>query len=662
MRAIIERIFGTTKGQKRRTTRPSLEALEDRAVPALFGGLGVTANLWITDAFLVNDAGDRIDSTAVGEMVHVKATFKSLAIPAGSMTVSASIDDGPAQTMPFQIDATFPGEVSWFAKLGTFALRPGTHNVHVVIDANNDYHELNPNDNVKDFSVTPDAKPPQFIIPLGGIPNFNWTIMNYVDNDPAKDSSSDYRGGDFTYEGHRGVDIVLPTFAQMDQGVPVLAAALGTVVDTDTGHFDRSIVADNSQPVNFVTLDNGNGWQTIYLHLRKDSHFVNTGDLVTPREQIGWVGSSGDSTDAHLHFEVHHNGDVVDTFLDADTYWSNPDNDPAFRTYAGDLPSGVLDLGTSASDPETLLNVKERPVAPTDPAGFTAGSQVFAWAILRDVHPGHTISFVWHRPDGSTFGEGTIWAPPTDGSDFGMRFGHRSASITLPTDIESGDWNFAVLDNGTELSRNTFRVIGTPQVSFAVARSSGSESVGTVVLDVVLSQPSDQTVTVNYAFTGGTATGMLGTKSTKLGPIAIPGIIALGLGADYLYDNGTLTFAPGQTQQQIRFTVLNDGTAERNETVEVTLSGAVNSRQGTTTHTYTILDDDGGVAPIPQPPLPPTVGGQQNLPVAIVPQGNSFEQTPVSKSRGHHRKGGHPIHVIHHGHRPSSHRHGKVRR
>src|SRR5205814_433386 len=84
-----------------------------------------------------------------------------------------------------------------------------------------------------------------------------------------------------------------------------------------------------------------------------------------------------------------------------------------------------------------------------------------------------------------------------------------------------------------------------PTVSFAAASSSGAESVTPANLLVSLSAVSAKTVTVDYAATGGTATGA---------------------GIDYTLVSGTLTFAPGVTSQSIPISVVDDSINELNET------------------------------------------------------------------------------------------------
>ncbi|HUW82091.1 MAG TPA: Calx-beta domain-containing protein, partial [Phycisphaerae bacterium] len=111
-----------------------------------------------------------------------------------------------------------------------------------------------------------------------------------------------------------------------------------------------------------------------------------------------------------------------------------------------------------------------------------------------------------------------------------------------------------------------------PVVGFDLAASSGDESVTPANLAVSLSAAYVQTVTVDYAVTGGTATGG---------------------GVDYTLAAGTLTFDPNDISKTVAITIVNDGLVEADETIQVTLSNPTNATLGTNTvHTYTILDND----------------------------------------------------------------------
>jgi murein DD-endopeptidase MepM/ murein hydrolase activator NlpD len=55
---------------------------------------------------------------------------------------------------------------------------------------------------------------------------------------------------------------------------------------------------------NFVLIDHGDGEYSLYAHLRPGSLRVRPGDLVKAGQPIGSLGSSGNSTEPHLHFQV----------------------------------------------------------------------------------------------------------------------------------------------------------------------------------------------------------------------------------------------------------------------------------------------------------------------------------------------------------------------
>src|SRR5205823_5988324 len=114
--------------------------------------------------------------------------------------------------------------------------------------------------------------------------------------------------------------------------------------------------------------------------------------------------------------------------------------------------------------------------------------------------------------------------------------------------------------------------VSLPIVTFTTASSSGAESVTSANLTVSLSPASGLTVTVDYAVTGGTATGG---------------------GVDFTLNAGTLTFAPGVTNQNIAVVIVDDVIDEPNETIVVTLTNPTKATLGATTaHTYTINDND----------------------------------------------------------------------
>jgi len=64
---------------------------------------------------------------------------------------------------------------------------------------------------------------------------------------------------------------------------------------------------------NYVIIDHGDGWQTLYAHQVKLN--VRVGEWVKRGQVIGWVGSTGNSLGCHLHFETRKNGRQYNPFL-----------------------------------------------------------------------------------------------------------------------------------------------------------------------------------------------------------------------------------------------------------------------------------------------------------------------------------------------------------
>jgi Peptidase family M23 len=92
---------------------------------------------------------------------------------------------------------------------------------------------------------------------------------------------------------------------------PVVAAAAGTVVDTEDG-LPNSTSLPHPPPIppigqtvgNHVTVRIGPGLYVLYAHLDPGTVKVHIGEKVTRGEMLGLIGSSGNSTTPHLHFQI----------------------------------------------------------------------------------------------------------------------------------------------------------------------------------------------------------------------------------------------------------------------------------------------------------------------------------------------------------------------
>lgn len=161
-------------------------------------------------------------------------------------------------------------------------------------------------------------------------------ILNYV-NAGLQSDPRDYTCGSLTYGEHRGTDFRLIDYVQMEQGVRVVAAAPGEVVEVRDGMpdanyrlFGRSAVTDRGLG-NWVQIAHGDGTVSIYGHLKRGSVVVGAGDQVVRGQMLGLVGMSGLTEFPHVHFEVNDRGSFLDPFtgglqhegcnLDGGTLW-----------------------------------------------------------------------------------------------------------------------------------------------------------------------------------------------------------------------------------------------------------------------------------------------------------------------------------------------------
>jgi hypothetical protein len=58
----------------------------------------------------------------------------------------------------------------------------------------------------------------------------------------------------------------------------------------------------------------GNGWQTLYCHMKRGSVVVESGDMVQAGDPLGQVGLSGLTNHPHIHLGVLRDGEIVDPF------------------------------------------------------------------------------------------------------------------------------------------------------------------------------------------------------------------------------------------------------------------------------------------------------------------------------------------------------------
>ncbi len=305
---------------------------------------------------------------------------------------------------------------------------------------------------------------PKFGFPIEGQLGADFFLVNHVDQDPAKGAISDYACGKQTYDGHQGTDFVLASFRRMDSGVHVLSAAAGRVVAVVDDRPDRNKVSVIERGFgNYIAIEHPGNWITYYAHNRKGSALVRAGDSVASGQRIALVGSSGNSEDPHVHFEVWR---VVDPFSGScsqqQSIWRNQ---PTYRT---DLR--VIDGGLTTWPPG-LDTLRERP--PTVSTLVQSDSSVTAWVLAQGLRSTDRYRIVWSAPDG------TQWYSFEADAGRESNYMYWWSWIRRP-DI-NGRWNVMITVNANEVYRASFDVTGVVGVPAERSTSFGIEQLRDVV-------------------------------------------------------------------------------------------------------------------------------------------------------------------------------------
>lgn len=138
---------------------------------------------------------------------------------------------------------------------------------------------------------------------------------------------------------HLGIDLVGANYTIDD----VIAHSSGVVILIQTGRVNNPGSTGNESYGNFVKIDHGNGWQTLYAHLQTVD--VVLGEDVIQGQLIGTMGNTGNSYGAHLHFEVWKDNVRVDPYQYLDRNLFENIAEPVLRDeQKNQLKVNVIDL------------------------------------------------------------------------------------------------------------------------------------------------------------------------------------------------------------------------------------------------------------------------------------------------------------------------------
>lgn len=280
-------------------------------------------------------------------------------------------------------------------------------------------------------------------------------IQQYPDHDPGT-AAKDYRCNAQTYDGHDGTDFRIPDKAAQARGVSVIAAAPGVVKamrdgvpDFDVGTYDKAKVKDINCG-NAVLIDDGNGWQTMYCHMRKGSVRVKTGDRVETGQVLGLVGQSGAAEFPHLHLTVRHNGKWVDPFADGaacgegQSLWSE-----AARAELAYHDGDVLNAGFTGG-PMTADDIERGGIALPD----RKSPALIAYVRALHLRAGDVQHLVIKAPDGGTLVESTSAPADHDKAQVQMWIGKKRGMTDWPAGTYSA--TYTVTRSGRTVLTRTF--------------------------------------------------------------------------------------------------------------------------------------------------------------------------------------------------------------
>ena len=233
-----------------------------------------------------------------------------------------------------------------------------------------------------------------------------WAISNYVDHNQAfPNQVQDWNCGTRTYDtsagyNHAGIDIYTWPFTwyQLENNQSwAVAAAPGTIIYKAGSNSDRSCNFNSAQ-WNAVYIRHADGSIAWYGHLKRNSLTTKAvGQTVETGEFLGVVGSSGNSTGPHLHFEVYNSQEqLVDPYAGTCNTWE-PVNDSWWTTQKPYLNTKINAFMTHSAPPvfPTCPNI-ETPNFKTD---FNVGETVYVAVYLTDQLPGTTATIRLTRPN-----------------------------------------------------------------------------------------------------------------------------------------------------------------------------------------------------------------------------------------------------------------------
>jgi murein DD-endopeptidase MepM/ murein hydrolase activator NlpD len=229
----------------------------------------------------------------------------------------------------------------------------------------------------------------KFLSPLHGTNGKEFYLI-YPDNDPSKGTLDAYCGNN-SYHGHSGTDFLLRSFRQMDSGVVVHAIADGQVIARKDGLYDRNKNWNTKGWGNYVEILHGD-YNVHYAHLMAGSLLVKKGEFVREGQPIAKVGSSGMSSNPHLHLEINDGYGFVDPFgkcgEQRETMWKT---EMSYDTAVYAIDAGFIPYRPGLDSLKEGIGARDTFDTKTD-------TVVCFWALMHGLQKGQEIHAAWYEP------------------------------------------------------------------------------------------------------------------------------------------------------------------------------------------------------------------------------------------------------------------------
>jgi hypothetical protein len=471
--------------------------------------------------------------------------------------------------------------------------------VNATITDNQGLGTITNDDQVPDISVddqtvaegnSPDTATMTFNVTLSN-PTDQTVTVDYTTNDgTATTADSDYvaTSGTLTFTAGQTSKTVDVTVNGDDTHEPDETLTLDLSNATNANILDSSGLGTitNDDPIPDVSIDDqsiaegdaGTSTLTFNVTLSHPSSDTVTVDYTTDDGTASVADGDYDTASGTVTFDPGQTTQTVDVTINGDT------THEADETFTVDLSNpgnaGIADgsgLGTITNDDQVPdISIDDQSVAEGD-----AGTSTLTFNVTLSNPADQIVTVDYTTNDGAaTVADGDYdTASGTVTFDPGQTTQTVDVTINGDTTNEADETFTLDLSNPTNANILDGSGLGTitnddqvPDVSIDdQSITEGNSGTSTMTFNVTLSNPSDQTVTVEYTTNDGSATTA---------------------DSDYNAAAGTVTFNPGETAATVDVTINGDTTHESDETFTVDLSNASNANLLDDSGQGTILDDD----------------------------------------------------------------------